>query len=210
MAAVPSIVCPSCKKSFKGRAELIGKRILCPGCKHPFVVPAAKAPAVPVSAGKKADAAAPSAPPPLSFKEEEEDNVKYTLGDVDESHRCPNCANAMESEDAIVCLHCGYNTQTRTWGQTKKVVERKWMDWFWWHFPAYSALSVIIGKVTGALYYCLVMPYTVQEDSWTAFFVDHESTRLWVVIFGLFTIWAEGWMVYWRLIIHPAPPEKTK
>ena len=36
--ASPKIVCPECKKSFKGRDDLQGKRIRCPGCGASFVV----------------------------------------------------------------------------------------------------------------------------------------------------------------------------
>ena len=36
--AVAKITCPQCKKSFKGRDDLAGKRIRCPGCGFAFVV----------------------------------------------------------------------------------------------------------------------------------------------------------------------------
>ncbi len=217
MATVPSIVCPGCQKSFKGRPDLVGKKIRCPKCQHPFIVPGNPSPQEDfVLTGPKEEeaedkAAAIMAEPPKKspFQDDDEGPDNYEVTHTDLSARCPNCANKMESEDAIVCLFCGYNTQTRTWGQTKTVIERQWSDWFWWQFPAYCSLSAVVSKVIGALYYCLVMPYNVK-DEWYAFMVDHESTRLWTVIFGLFTVWAEGWVVYWRLIIHPPAPEKTK
>src|SRR5262245_6902140 len=33
------ITCPKCVKKFKGRDDLAGKKIKCPFCAHPFVVP---------------------------------------------------------------------------------------------------------------------------------------------------------------------------
>jgi len=38
-AAAPVITCPDCKKRFKGKPELVGKKIKCPGCSKAFVVP---------------------------------------------------------------------------------------------------------------------------------------------------------------------------
>src|SRR4051812_16358810 len=44
-----AIVCPACGKRFAFKPSLIGRRVNCPGCRHPFVVrvPAAtQAPAI--------------------------------------------------------------------------------------------------------------------------------------------------------------------
>ena len=37
--------------------------------------------------------------------------------------RCPHCTKELEP-GAIICLWCGYNTQTRVLGQTTKTVEK--------------------------------------------------------------------------------------
>ena len=41
--SAPAITCPRCQKKFKGKPELYGKRIRCPGCHKPFVVPSPEA-----------------------------------------------------------------------------------------------------------------------------------------------------------------------
>src|SRR5947207_737731 len=100
MAAPASISCPSCAKKFKGRPELAGKKIKCPGCGSPFIVPQqAEAPQPKPAAVAAANARAP-----------DDEANPYGITTIDLSARCPNCANKMESEDAIICLHCGYNT----------------------------------------------------------------------------------------------------
>src|SRR5215813_4141009 len=38
MAATSVITCPECHKKFKGREELLGKRVRCPNCNHGFIV----------------------------------------------------------------------------------------------------------------------------------------------------------------------------
>ena len=45
--------------------------------------------------------------------DDEEDANPYGVTALDTAPRCPDCANEMESEDAIICLHCGYNSRTR-------------------------------------------------------------------------------------------------
>ena len=211
MATVPSIVCPGCKKSFKGKPELVGKKIRCPSCKNPFVVPAAPSPTAADDEQEAAAIMAEEPAKPIAMQDDEEDGPdEYGVTASDDAHRCPQCANEMENEDAIICLHCGYNTQTRKWGTTVKAIEREYGDWFSWHFPAYACLFVFLLSIWGGLYYCLVLPYNLDPQAWYAFIVDHESTRLYIVIFGLGTMWSEGWVIYYRLIIHPIPPEKLK
>src|SRR5215831_3107456 len=72
MATTSVITCPECRKKFKGRADLQGKKIRCPFCTKPFVVPheggddpetaITVAPKTPVAGGKTAPAAKGAAP----------------------------------------------------------------------------------------------------------------------------------------------------
>src|SRR6516225_3042956 len=132
MAARTIITCPECNKKFKGKEDLHGKKIRCPFCKEPFVVADAEeddehATIPPRGSGKgaakKADGKAPAALPAGRESDDEFDQASnpYGVTKLDLAPRCPNCANEMESEEAVVCLFCGYNTLTRTWGKTKKV-----------------------------------------------------------------------------------------
>ena len=51
----------------------------------------------------------------------------------------------MESEDAVVCLNCGYNTQTREQFQTRKVHDLGGGEHFIWLLPGIAcALAVLI------------------------------------------------------------------
>src|SRR5262245_22810317 len=107
--AAPIITCPACTKKFKGKEGLQGKRIKCPLCATPFVVTAEQ---LKGKGGAKAAGQAKTHQR-VTWNKEDDDSTGYQLGEFDLRARCPNCANLLESEDAIICLFCGYNTQTR-------------------------------------------------------------------------------------------------
>jgi hypothetical protein len=216
-ATAPIITCPRCQKKFKGKPELFGKRIRCPGCEKPFVVPS---PDAKIDEKQLQNV--------LDFKEEEpEADVKAAIQikqarqvfqedegpanyDIrrnadDDVPRCPNCANEMESADAVVCLHCGYNTSDRTWGRTEVVKESTGQDRFMWLLPGLLCLLGIFLQVIGCLYYCLVLPDTLTTG-WE--WMGAEACKMWTVIFALFDMWPLGMFAYWRLVLHPDPPER--
>lgn len=218
MASVPNIVCPNCQKMFKGKPELIGKTIRCPGCHETFVFKppqqAEGSDALAAAAEKKADASQAETfsfqegpPPQPSTGLDEEESGAYGVTELDTTPRCPNCANELESEDAVVCLFCGYNLATRKWGKTKKVYGLSTSDYIMHLLPGVLCVMLIIGQVIGALWYCVVFP-NIAGGFWT--FFDAEATRVWVVIFGLFDMWALGIFAYKRLVVQPAPEEVEK
>src|SRR5271165_804054 len=112
MADSPIITCPECRKKFKGKENLVGKRIKCPLCATPFVVPGEKNEDATKPAAVAAENSAPAAEskPPLAFAnddDEEKDQPKsYGVTELDIAPRCPNCANLMENEKAFICLFC--------------------------------------------------------------------------------------------------------
>ncbi len=121
--ANPVITCPTCNKKFRGKEELEGKRIRCPFCKEPFVVPASESQAIkkaPAKAGQQATQAPQKRA--TDWDDEDEDSNPYAVTDLDLRARCPHCAQPMASEDAVVCLYCGYNIQTPEIGKTEKVI----------------------------------------------------------------------------------------
>jgi hypothetical protein len=216
--APPIITCPRCEKKFKGKVELFGKRIRCPGCSKPFVVP---------SPDSKIDEK--DLKNILDFKEdddvkaaeeikkgiqipmgrrffEDDGPAQYDVTHEDDIPRCPNCANPLESADAVVCLYCGYNTSTRTWGKTKKVLQSTSGDQVMWLLPAFICAFVIFLQMIGCLYYCLILPEQLGENWWN--WVTHESMRMWLVILNLFIMWPLGYIAYSRLVVNPTPPEK--
>src|SRR5262245_54886849 len=119
MEAAAIITCPECTKRFKGKASLAGKKIKCPFCKEAFVVPKDIASS---ATGVTAMAPAKEERKPIRFDDEDDNPDPYAVTALDIAPRCPNCANLMADEKAFICLYCGYNTLTRTWGKTEKVV----------------------------------------------------------------------------------------
>jgi hypothetical protein len=206
--------CPGCLRVLKGKAELTGKTIRCPSCATMFLFQPLPEPADELAAGLgddglNADKVAPGAPPQPAATAGGDVEQKYDVTNLDLAARCPNCANPLESENAVVCLYCGYNTMTRTWGKTRKVVEFATEDWIKHLMPGFLALAFIILNIIGLLYLCLVVPYTVDKDSWMAF-LNSEPIRLWSTIINLGLLWAAGFFCYQRFILNPSPPEKEK
>ena len=74
-------------------------------------------------------------PKPKPTDEDEEDDAPIGVTALDMAPRCPNCANEMESEEAVICLTCGYNTRTRIQVETRAVEDTTSMTWFWWLLP---------------------------------------------------------------------------
>src|SRR5262249_32290099 len=154
------ITCPDCKKQLRGPAEILGKRVRCKSCGHTFVVksmpsptsaapqaPPVKAQATPTAEEEKQtyDFAktyvagpppkAPAAPQPVKSTPSpspQADEKPYTMTDVlQTARRCPQCAAEMEEGD-VVCLECGYNTETRVRHSTLKTYETTAGEWTAW------------------------------------------------------------------------------
>jgi DNA-directed RNA polymerase subunit RPC12/RpoP len=216
MAESPIITCPDCSKRFKGKENLQGKKIRCPFCSHPFVVPLEDAaPARPGSKGKSGAAKTSpikAAVPPAKAKpsdDDDEDNPNpYGVTHLDLAPRCPNCANEMESEKAVVCLHCGYNTLTRTWGATKRTYAATGGEQFMHLLPGLICATVIFLFVLGQIFYCTVFPRLVR-GSW-AEFLDHESLRMWFTLIMLAICWGVGLFVFNRLVLNPKAADLSK
>jgi DNA-directed RNA polymerase subunit RPC12/RpoP len=199
MATNTVIACPECKKKFKSREDLEGKKIRCPACNHPFVVRSEAADKGP----------APEAKGKPKWEEEDDDPNPYGVTTLDLTPRCPHCANPLESADAVICLFCGYNTQTREMGYTKKVVAKTGGDQFAWLLPGFANVLGIVIFINLDIFFCLLLPDMVRgEEGWQL--LDAESMRLWTVVISLFAIWTMGYYAYKRLILEPIPPEREK
>ncbi len=91
----------ACGKKLQVKDELAGKKVRCPNCKQPLTIPAAK-PAPP-----KAPAPAVSSPFGGGMEDLfEEEGLTQRHGAT-----CPNCTREMKP-GAILCIECGFNTQT--------------------------------------------------------------------------------------------------
>jgi hypothetical protein len=215
MAAIPPITCPSCQKKFKSKADLRGKRIRCPFCSESFIVPVdtpepdeddvieLKA-AAPKDEPAPSDEPAPIALAPADGEEETGDNP-YGITELDIAPRCPNCAHEMPSAEAVVCLNCGYNTLTREWGKTEKLlgvsVGRHTMHLL----PGFLCLLCLIACMVDRIAYSVYWPFMVA-GSW-ADWTDHESLRMWGTMIGLASIFPLGRFCYRRFIVKPTPDE---
>lgn len=111
-AAKPSKITVKCKcgKAFAAKAELAGKKVKCPGCGDPVVIPAKG------GAGKSAKkSAAPKQAAPAKQPNAEMaelfDEVGFNPEDGSAAKKCPECRASMRDE-AIICIECGYNETT--------------------------------------------------------------------------------------------------
>jgi hypothetical protein len=147
--------------------------------------------------------------------------------------RCPNCANDMEEGD-VVCLHCGYNIETRLKFQTVKTFEHTAGDWILWLLPG---ILCVLGDLFLLSYFCVhhfLLPRlfldtneyatwskalaergrmaAVGEDSlsWYLVFWFHPGIEIWIAVMFLFAGFIMTRFAIRRLILHPRPPEKIK
>ena len=218
MAATILIVCPQCGKQIKAPENVVGKKVRCKSCQAGFVA------ASPVLEGKKGKPPNKPAPPAAIKKppekpapaksnmdDEDDDPNPYGLVDVDLSSRCPDCANEIE-EGAIVCLTCGYNTQTREKAKTRRVYDLTGGEHFLWLLPGIAcalAVCIIIGF---NIWYLLKIDDVIswENDNFFLGMWTISGIKLWVVIMSLFLIWLAGQFAVKRLILHPKPPEVVK
>jgi hypothetical protein len=215
MTAVVS--CPECDKKFKAREDARGKKMRCPACAAVFVVqelkideggrvpakPAAK-PAAPAAAPAPAPAAAPK--PGAVFDDDENTDNPYGLGYLDLRPRCPSCANEMQSADAVICLFCGYNTQTRMIGVTKKVVETTHTDRLQHLLPGMGLIAGILTLLALNVAFVFGLPAATRGSEFWSWFTN-EPSKLWVTLLMLAAMWAMGQFAYKRLLIEPTPDE---
>src|SRR5262245_32857778 len=104
MAEMMVISCPDCGTRMKVPEATIGKKLRCKSCEKIFVAKLPeKSPAI-VEQKKapppkpKVDSKKPPPPSaPMKFKDEEEEDTKdpYSMKQVEEGTRCPQCAALM-------------------------------------------------------------------------------------------------------------------
>ena len=214
MAESPVITCPECKKKFKGKGNLEGKKIKCPLCANIFVVPAASPPKTEAPAAPPASPGIGGAPaaatPSLQFADEDEDDNPnpYGVTELDIAPRCPNCAQEMADDKAFICLYCGYNTLTREIGKTEKLQAHTQGERFKHLLPGLMSAFGAFLLIALISFYNVVVPGMVEKTR--LIFLDHESLRMWFTIITLSMIWPCGFFAYKRLIVNPTPSLKRK
>jgi predicted Zn finger-like uncharacterized protein len=229
------ISCPECQTKIKAPDSMLGKKIRCKECKHVFLVqPPAKPQAVtaekkPPAAGKPKPAPAKKAPAPAAAQESgdlDDDGKPYGVTEGGETFRCPQCAAAMESDDAIVCLECGFNTRTRALARTRRIRDITGNDKFLWLLPGILCVVAILLMVGYWCFHHFALPGIVYDNwdelldkhptrtkalgddavPWTGMFFS-PAIELWMALIFAFASYKAGKFAVKRLIINPEPPE---
>jgi DNA-directed RNA polymerase subunit RPC12/RpoP len=140
------------------------------------------------------------------------DHNPYAVTELDLTPRCPFCAKEMESEEAIICLHCGYNTQTRMHRKTQRTYANTPQEMFIWWLPGIVCVLIGLAAVGGILYLWLgINPNDPKhKEAWYANGDLLKAAQVWGTIVAGFTIWIAGYFAVKRLILNPAPPELEK
>jgi hypothetical protein len=212
MAGSILVSCPHCQKQIRAPEEAQGKQVRCKACGEVF--PLRPAP------GRKSSPAAPRATPSpgrARFEEEDDDGNPYDVTTLDLTPRCPACAAEMESDEAIICLSCGYNTMTRQKAQTLKVIRTTFLEWVIWLGPGLICALALI-PLGGFLVYLWgarlgwnvpipTLPLELEGD-------PPKDSRLYIRIWGgVFTagiMFGAARFAVKRLIFHFHPPLKLK
>lgn len=186
----------------------------------PGAIPAAK----PTSTAKPTPTAKPSKPAaaesipaakpvpaakPKSAADDDDDDVVYSVKAQDLAPRCPFCAKELDPPEAVICIHCGYNTITRQRATTKKVYETTGQDVFMWILPGIlGVIGIILLIVMDVLAYQRIPPW-MEANEWDKL-VTPGVCVFWVVFPSLFMMYRAGKVAVYRLILHPKPPEREK
>lgn len=211
MAAIDpiKISCPECKKAIAVPPELIGKKVRCKGCSKVFEAQK-PAPAKEVEKPKEPEKKAQNA-----NEDPDDDGKAYGVRETILVARCPNCAKELATEDAIICIYCGYNNLTRVLATTKKTYDITGTDIFMWNLPG------IIGAIIFITILTFNIIYMIKIDDWCSTeegktdppwfsFLAHGSIKLWLYIISGFILFAVGRFSFIRLVLDNKPKEEEK
>lgn len=115
------VTCP-CGRQLAVKDSLAGKKVKCPKCKQPLLIPGPGSPsadsqgasAVGAASNRKGSPADGDDPGPMADLLDEVGLRAPTTG-----RRCPDCFADMGME-AIICIQCGFNTETGKRLRTKR------------------------------------------------------------------------------------------
>lgn len=227
MSDTLEVTCPSCGKGLKVPAALAGKKVKCKGCDTAFAVPAPK----PAKGHAAAKPASPPPPPAAPAKKNpfDDDDDEYdeqgrlkAMGVVKESEapRCPHCTKELDPPEAVVCVHCGFNNQTRVKAETKKVIAADATDWISHLAPGVICLLIVIGLVVGDVVCLLNMDGWLQGSFLEMDEKDIMGNKKMYVKPGAFTAMVIAISIvpmlpltrfaFRRLVLNYKPEEKVK
>src|SRR5207237_236793 len=128
----------------------------------------------------------------------------YKLSDIMHSSRCPQCAGDMEDGD-VICLTCGYNTQTRQRTFTVKAYESTTLDWTIWWLPGIGCALLTLALI-GTIVYLWVG--IIHLDDKGELVQWKFAMKIWGSVIATGLGWITGKFAFKRLILHSRPPEK--
>ena len=193
MPSVTVITCPECDEPLKVPESVFGKKIKCKHCEHAFVAkdpdagqkkaavkPSKPGPAAPVKKEppKPEPEPKPDAAAPYKFQDDEDEDAMGAkpkplgvIADGEDIPRCAFCAQELDPPDALVCIHCGFNSQTRVRAESKKVWAPDANDYLNHLGPGVLALLICIAIIT-----LDVICYTNMRDWMTGTFLQKDDT----------------------------------
>src|SRR5262249_3275800 len=128
----------------------------------------------------------------------------YQITDVLLTPRCPQCAAELESEDAVICLNCGYNNRTRVRMSTVHTIAYTPLDWIVWLGPGILSFLAALAML-GVIAYLWTEFRRKYNDEWYGF-----PTEIWGSVVACGIGWVAGRWAFKRLILNFRPPEKLK
>ncbi len=206
MADKVPIICPECSKQFQAPPEVVGRKIRCKNCGKAFVAKKAQD----VNLGKKQAEPEPEAAT-LRIKDDDDDEgdgKPYEVTSLDLAPRCPSCANELESEDDTVCLHCGFNLETRVAARTRRVKDVTGGDMFLWLLPGILAAVWFFISLACVIHVIVIYFIFVPPTDWEPW---HRNCNcccaIWWMILHLWLMYVSGKFAIKRLILDNKPPE---
>jgi len=199
MPAVITVVCPKCKKAIQAPDSVVGKRIKCKSCQNVFAAAAEE----PSAASAPKPAEAPVVKKSLDHPDEWGEIKAYSVEPLKEKPRCPFCAWELEYADDIVCLHCGYNLQTRERLAQQAFEPLSGMDYFKWHIgPVFCILLAMAAIGT------IVFIWVAWELDWG--YPWSEAMKVYCSAMCVAVAYFAGKFALMRMIFHPQPPQREK
>jgi DNA-directed RNA polymerase subunit RPC12/RpoP len=134
--------------------------------------------------------------------------LPYSLKDAELlTARCPQCARDFDSPEQVICLHCGYNTQTNMRMRTVRVEGTTPAEQTLWIVPGIlCAIAVLLSLVLDGVLWLALDRYDADGNSvWWVF-----PLQVWGSVTCGFVCWYAGRFAYHRLVTQPKPPEKVK
>jgi len=215
MAEKVTIICPECAKSFPAPAEIVGRKIRCKNCGKAFVAKKAEDLGLGTAKRQPAEPTKPAEDGIIPFKDDddEDDGKPYEVTSVDMAPRCPECANELESEEDVICLHCGFNLRTRVRAQTRVVKDVSGGALFMWLLPGILSALVFftgLGLVILRVVTWLMWDPASDPDKPSRMWINCVNCcALWWCIFWIWIMWKSGRFAIKRLIFQNQPPEEV-